>query len=481
MARMISVLTALLALSRPTFTAARIATYLPISYSIPYGKEECLYERITEPNEHLTASVFVLNGEELRAAMVFEGPVAPVDLDVYSAKKKAGRNGSGGHELTQYTNRYDREGVKMFVKGKYGDNMMNVKPVRIAELVDFEEEEEDYFDDYEMTEEEREDFNAHHDLEHRHMEPPPLPERLPPKHPPLPEHHGEGGHHDHHGRRQEAEVDDRQGSGSGSGDGGEYEEEWYDDDHIRARNEMREAHIEKVMEMEAEMDDDFVKLQMEDHRRHQGGPDVIHDEEQRVEKGENLEEGEAPRRRKIVTPNNHRRLREEDHNEVKLLAGEPYQRTIQVQSPGWYRLCVHPRSHEIDVEMELRKSSTYGKLDPRTGHVPRLEDVETHDEIHHLYESEDDARILAEEEGALKDEDLKATKEQLRILQRVYADIVNKQLEERRMWNWRTIKNQHIHSHLVLGNLVETVVYMGITGLQVYTIRKWFSGGAALG
>lgn len=88
MARMISVLTALLALSRPTFTAARIATYLPISYSIPYGKEECLYERITEPNEHLTASVFVLNGEELRAAMVFEGPVAPVDLDVYSAKKK---------------------------------------------------------------------------------------------------------------------------------------------------------------------------------------------------------------------------------------------------------------------------------------------------------------------------------------------------------------------------------------------------------
>ena len=130
--------------------------------------------------------------------------------------------------------------------------------------------------------------------------------------------------------------------------------------------------------------------------------------------------------------------------------------------------------------MELRKSSLYGAVDPKTGHVPSLEYVETKSAIHHLYEKEDDAQILAEE-GAIQDSDLRASKEQLRILERVYADIINKQLEERRTWNWRTIKNQHLHSHLVLGNLVETIVYMGITGWQVYTIRKWFSGGPALG
>ena len=74
------------------------------------------------------------------------------------------------------------------------------------------------------------------------------------------------------------------------------------------------------------------------------------------------------------------------------------------------------------------------------------------------------------------------SKEQLRILENVYSQIIGKQMEERRTWDWRTIKNQHIYSHLVMGNLVETIVYMMVTGFQVYTIRKWFSSqGPALG
>ena len=36
------------------------ATYLPLSYNIPVGGEECLLERITEPDEFLTGkSAFV--------------------------------------------------------------------------------------------------------------------------------------------------------------------------------------------------------------------------------------------------------------------------------------------------------------------------------------------------------------------------------------------------------------------------------------
>ena len=36
------------------------ATYLPLSYNIPVGGEECLLERITEPDEFLTGkSVFL--------------------------------------------------------------------------------------------------------------------------------------------------------------------------------------------------------------------------------------------------------------------------------------------------------------------------------------------------------------------------------------------------------------------------------------
>lgn len=117
-----------------------------------------------------------------------------------------------------------------------------------------------------------------------------------------------------------------------------------------------------------------------------------------------------------------------------------------------YRLCVHAHvmSDFIEVEMELRKSSTYGKVNPKTGHVPSLEDVEIHSEIRNLFDKEDDAEVLAEEES-IKDEDFKTTHEQLRVLERVYHDIIDKQLEERRKWGWRTVHNKHLYSHMVMG------------------------------
>ena len=70
---------------------------------------------------------------------------------------------------------------------------------------------------------------------------------------------------------------------------------------------------------------------------------------------------------------------------VRPLPGEPYEHTARIASPGWYRLCIHPATTHINVEMELRKTSTYGKVDPHTGHVPGLDDVEIHSEIRALY------------------------------------------------------------------------------------------------
>jgi len=344
----------------------------------------------------------------------------------------------------------------MFTRGKYGDSMLNVKPVRIAEMVNFEEEEEDFYDDYYMTEKEREEFNEHHDREHQHME------------------------RDYHGAPEDDRVreqEERRQPRRRMPEDENEEEGDMADDYIRMR-EVREEHLERMLDMEAEMDDDFVKLQLD----------------RNIKKGKQEKEIlDIPERRRIIKPKHNERQHKEDEEEpprrrlfgetppeLKLLPGEPYQRTILVASPGWYRLCVHGKSTEVTVEMELRKSSTFGKVDPRTGHVPSLEEVETHSEIRGLFEKEDDALVIAEESG-IKEDDLRATKEQLRILEKVYADIITKQLEERRTWNWRTIKNQHLYSHLVLGNLVETIVYMGITGWQVYTIRKWFGGEPRLG
>jgi hypothetical protein len=129
--------------------------------------------------------------------------------------------------------------------------------------------------------------------------------------------------------------------------------------------------------------------------------------------------------------------------------------------------------------MELRSGSN---LDPRTGHVLSIEETETHSEIHSLYQDEvSEERKAAIAASIIKDEDLVTTREQLRILERVYSEIIAKQLEERRTWNWRTIKNQKSYGHLVMGNFLETLAYMGITGWQVYTIRRWFGGGPTLG
>eukprot|EP00970_Alexandrium_tamarense_P003643 scaffold571_cov175-Alexandrium_tamarense.AAC.1 len=75
----------------------------------------------------------------------------------------------------------------------------------------------------------------------------------------------------------------------------------------------REQKLKRQVEEEVEFDDDFVKLQME--RRNKRGGAGGRERQQR------------------------RRLQEQ----ATLMAGEPYQKTIEVQSPGWYRLCVRAK------------------------------------------------------------------------------------------------------------------------------------------
>jgi len=349
----------------------------------------------------------------------------------------------------------------MFVNGRYGDSMVNVVPIQISGIVDMEMEvEEDYIDD---TVEEMERM---HDMERQQQK-----------------------RQRHHGQEEVGE------------EGLRYQEMKHDMEEMKKEHPDMDdyaiAHEERLkmqMEEEAMADDDFVKLQL-DHEAHRntknnnaqrdsdgGGGGRMEDTNSVNQHGRRLQEnGEDENEQQHQQYEHHhhdgrRRLKEVEH----MVPGEPFQKTVMVESPGWYRLCVTAKWGDIEVEMELRKSSTYGPIDKHTGHVPGSDAALTHSEIHHLYEKEDDATILAEEE-AIKTEDLTTTKEQLRILEKVYQDIITKQLEERRVWNWRTVKNQHLYSHLVLGNLVETVVYCVISGYQVYTIRKWFGGGPSLG
>jgi hypothetical protein len=430
--------------------AAASSTYLPLSYTIPHSTTECLYERITAPHEHITSSIFLISGQELTASYIFEGPVAPVDIE------------GNGQELQKYITIYNQQGTKMFVNGRYGDSMMNVIPIQISGIVNMEEESEDYIDDTEA------EMQRMHEMERQRQR--------------------------YHNQEEVGE------------EGLRYQEMKHDMEEMRKEHPdmddyaiAHEEHLKRQMEEEAMADDDFVKLQMnhEAHntnnnnaRREGGGGGGGQQQQQperrrmedayqhgrRLQEEQEVEEEDEQYHQQQQQSHHGRRLKEVEH----MVPGEPFQKTVTAESPGWYRLCVTAKWGDIEVEMELRKSSTYGPIDKHTGHVPGSDAALTHSEIHHLYEKEDDATVLAEE-GAIKTEDLSTTKEQLRILERVYQEIITKQLEERRVWNWRTVKNQHLYSHLVLGNLVETVVYCVISGYQVYTIRKWFGGGPSLG
>ncbi len=395
---------------------------------------------MSKSGEHLTASVLVTSGSDMKVMVTIEGPVAPIDLDLSPPPpdRRDHEMRVGGSLLMGYVTRYNVEGPGMFVNGKFGDGMMNVRPLRFSDYVDFEEA-EDEEEGLEGSEEGAHATDGSHRPPGRHRRPP---------------------------------------------DGDENEDEYEVDDEYLAREEANIEHLHR----EAEVDDDFVKLQI---RNLKPAPVasatttvVPHDDGKEEEKSERERGGgrrpPPPRRKR-----NGRRLTET----IRPPAGEPYERTVAIESPGWYRMCANAMHAPVIAELELRKESTHGRVDPHTGHVPGLEEVEIHSEIRALYAEEGTAGTADVKEdgggttgrGDIVDEDLRVTREQLRILERVYSEIINKQLEERRKWNWRTIKNQHLYSHLVLGNLVETIVYMGITGWQVYTIRKWFGGGPKLG
>lgn len=160
----------------------------------------------------------------------------------------------------------------------------------------------------------------------------------------------------------------------------------------------------------------------------------------------------------------HRKVREE---------GQPFQTTTKAPKAGWYRFCVMGTFHQVTAEIELRKESELGGVG-EDGHVLTYE-AKTMQEEDKILEED-----TAAEEG-IKDEDFQATRDKLRQLRRLLAEIHSAQQKERRRLIVHAATNKHSHSRMVLSSLMETVLFMAVTGYQVYTIRRWFRGAPALG
>mmetsp|Transcript_47029 Transcript_47029/g.114761 ORF Transcript_47029/g.114761 Transcript_47029/m.114761 type:complete len:374 (+) Transcript_47029:2-1123(+) len=154
--------------------------------------------------------------------------------------------------------------------------------------------------------------------------------------------------------------------------------------------------------------------------------------------------------------------------------GEPFVYTTKAPTAGWYRACVHSTWNQVVVEMELRKETDLGGLDETTGHVKSYEEQQM------LQEDQELEQDTASDEG-IKDEDFEEARSKVKDLRRLLNEIQSMQQRERRRLTVHAETNEHSHSRMVLSSLMETLLFMAVTGYQVYTIRKWFSGAPVLG
>lgn len=153
--------------------------------------------------------------------------------------------------------------------------------------------------------------------------------------------------------------------------------------------------------------------------------------------------------------------------------GEPISITKKAPESGWYEFCVTAKWNQVVAEMEMRKESELGGFNEE-GHVLTYEEKQMKDED---LELEEDS---ASAEG-IKDEDFQETRDKVKDLRRLLNDIQSMQQKERRRLTVHAETNEHSHSSMVLNSLTETLLFMAVTGYQVYTIRKWFSGAPVLG
>jgi len=201
--------------------------------------------------------------------------------------------------------------------------------------------------------------------------------------------------------------------------------------------------------------------------------DATKDEIPEDETVEQRRERRAQQRRKALEARQRKDQRKIKQRQKVREEGEPFQKTVKAPADGWYRYCVKATWYQVTAEMDLRKESELGGLDEE-GHVWTMREKAMNDEEQFMEED------TAASEG-IKDEDFQSTRDKLKTLRRLLADIQSKQSQERHRLIVHAATNEHSHSRMVLSSLLETILFMAVTGFQVYTIRKWFRGAPVLG
>lgn len=192
-------------------------------------------------------------------------------------------------------------------------------------------------------------------------------------------------------------------------------------------------------------------------------------------------------REEVMTRYQHAKQRREkamrQGRKQSLAEGEPNLFTNSVPKDGWYRVCIRAHVDTVDVEWEVRKESQFG-MDG--DHVLSLEQFRLRQETfiseqEMEMERREEKRILGvgaqDLEYMAKEEDFQETKAKLSELRGKLAEIQSLMQRERRRVTIHKEINEHSHARMTKASMLETLVFVGITGLQVYIIRKWFTTG----
>lgn len=142
--------------------------------------------------------------------------------------------------------------------------------------------------------------------------------------------------------------------------------------------------------------------------------------------------------------------------------------TFRPEEAGFYRYCVKAMTAQIVIEIDVRKESEMGG-------VNKEGNVRTHEEKAMAEEEKAMELMTAASEG-IKDDDFQSTKEKITTLRRLLAEISQRQQQERHRLILHDSMNKQSHSRMVKGSLMETILFIAITGVQIMTIRRWFRG-----
>ena len=181
---------------------------------------------------------------------------------------------------------------------------------------------------------------------------------------------------------------------------------------------------------------------------------------------------------------------------------EPYEVTNVIKAQGWYRLCVTADHHALYVRLEIRSGLKLGGLDSNTGKVytyverDRLNAEMALDEElsrHEMERKRSDRGVdtntyatIEEErrkviENQVKEMDLHPTKAMMGHLSSMVGEIRRRQDHHQDMMRNHKATTRRNFDSLVRSGTLETLLYVLLTFVQLYTVRSWLLSKSLLG